>query len=239
VIRLSATSIKDYLECPQRFWYRTNRPEKAVFSKHVIFGGIVHEAIEKFDEPGPAVDWAFDQWDERAGGHFAKRASRPPKDFSRMLGNYYFTIAPKLKAERIDKTEYFFRIPWTYWNKDEKIEIVGKWDRIIDSKLIDWKTSGYRPSQYQLHDIQFYTYEWAYEAIFGERPEIYYGFLQDAELIKIDMKDVLRKNYFTVVNRILDNINKPSFRVTGYQCKECFYRNICFTEMETGVVLEY
>ena len=231
--------MRDFFECPQRFWYRTNHPDKAILSKHVVFGAIVHEAIEKFKEPGPAVTWAYDEWDERAGGNFAKKVNKPPKNFSRMLGNYYFAIAPKLKAEKRDKIEYFFRLPWTHWNGEQKVQLVGKMDRIIDNIIIDWKTAGRKPSSYQLHDMQFYIYEYAFEQIFGERPEVYFGYLQDGELIKVDMKESLRDNMFRVINRFLDNINKKPYRIVGYHCRDCFYRNICFSEMETGVVLEY
>ena len=113
MIRLSQSSIKDFLECSQRFWYRTNMKEMAKVNKHVVFGSIAHEAIEKFTEPGPAIQWAWAEWDKRMGGPYTK-SKKPPrgKCFSRMLGNYFYTIVPKIQGKKMNKIEHFFRLPW-------------------------------------------------------------------------------------------------------------------------------
>ena len=236
MIRLSATSIKDYLECPQRFWYRTHASESAKLSGHVIFGSIVHEAIEKFDEPGPAVKWAFDEWGERTGGSFAKGATRLPrgKDFSEFLGNYFFEIEPNLPKDELNEVEHFFRLPWS-----DNVEILGKMDRIIGSNVYDWKTGTRKPDQYVLQDIQFYIYEWAYEIIYGHRPTLFYGHLKGSEVINIDLKDKMREHIPEIINRIVADINKPSYRITGYHCGNCFYNEICYDEMEIGIGLKY
>ena len=237
MIRLSATSIQDYLECPQRFWYRTHKKSSAKVSKHVVFGSITHEAIEKFTEPGPAVAWAYEQWNERIGGSFAKGATRLPrgKDFSSFIGNYFYGIEPKLpKSEDLNEIEYFFRIPWS-----DNVEILGKMDRIIGLNIYDWKSGARKPDQYSLQALQFYIYEWAYEKMYGSRPTVYYGYLKGPDIIKVDLKQAMRDHLPEIINRIVADVDKPPFRVPGYQCGNCFYSEICYGEMEIGIALEY
>lgn len=213
--------------------------DAAKVNKHVVFGGIVHKAIEKFTEAGPAVNWAWDEWDKEMSGPYIKR-KRPPKDFNRMLGNYFLTIAPKIQGKKMNKIEHFFRLPWEHWNGDEEVQILGKIDRISDEDVYDWKTGTRRPAYNQLQDIQFYFYEWAYEKEFGQRPtNIYYGLLQTAELIKVEMKDELRSNLITLTNYVLDNLNREKCRNIGYQCGSCFYKDTCFSEIDIGVGLKY
>lgn len=241
MIRLSATSIKDYVECPQRFWYRTHRKETAEPSKYAVFGQIVHEAIEKFDEPGPAVKWSEAEWDERSMGTFGpKFGKKPPRDFARYLGNYFYTVEPKLKAEKIDKAEFFFRVAWKNWDGNKPVEIVGKMDRVIDDKIYDWKTGTRKPSDLTIQDIQFYVYHWAYNEIFGEAPEVYYGFLYKPEIFRVDIKPkLLNDDLPKIVNRLLDDIDRPPYRVFGYQCNSCFYKRICWRDADDRPNLEF
>ncbi len=228
--RLSATSINDFLECPQRFWFRTNHPEASKVSDHVIFGSVVHEAIEKFDNLDEALAWSLEEWPVRSqGGNFMpdKQTKKPPKSFKRMLSNYYNVIEPEIDG---GEKEVFFRLPWE--SAGEKIEVLGKMDRVTDS-VYDWKTSGRKPSKQQLHALQFYLYAWAYEKIHGRPPKhVYYGYLNSGDIIPIKLKPKLIENVANTIDYVVANMDKEPIRVAGYQCAGCFYKEICFAQLE-------
>jgi len=242
ILRLSATSIQDYMECPKRFWYRTNAKDKAVVSDHVVFGSIVHEAIEKFEDSETAVKWAVKEWPERMKQEFEFAelpVSKPPKSFSKMLGNYYTKILPDIEHADPFCRECMFDVPWVE-NQELDVRIIGKMDLISGLHVYDWKTGARKPTKYQLQSFQFYLYEWAYEKMYGRRPNIYYGYLNGGDIIPIDMNDALRDDVHNTINSTINNLkNEIFYRVTGYQCANCFYRAHCYNEMEVGVGLEY
>lgn len=238
-LRLSASSIKDYLECPKRFWYRTYQREKSKVSNHVVFGSIVHEAIEEFDDGKDAVKWAVAQWAERMTPNFEFaeiQAPKPPKSFTKMLGNYYTKIVPELDFnDELQETEFFFEVPWS-----DDVVIIGKMDLIIGLNIYDWKTSARKPPKHVLQDFQFYLYEWAYEQMYGKRPKVYYGYLNSGDLIPIDMNDQLRNDIGEIISSVINSIrNENYYRITGYHCGNCFYLDHCYGEMEVGIGLEY
>lgn len=246
-LRLSASSIKDYLECPKRFYYRTFHKDKSKVSNHVVFGSIVHEAIEEFDNGKDAVKWAVAQWAERMTPEFEfaeiKQVPKPPKSFTKMLGNYYTKIVPEFPIEKPQKTELFFEIPWseiTIDGKKSEVIILGKIDKIAGSNVYDWKTGARRPTKYQLQDFQFYLYSWAYEKMYGERPTVYYGHLNTGDIIPVQLNDYMRNDLASTVEHVVDNLRDERFhRVTGYHCGNCFYREFCYGEMEVGIGLDY
>lgn len=239
MLRWSATAIKDYLECEQRFWYRVHMPEKAKVSVHVVFGRIMHDAVEKFgriihDDYSSALEWSLKEWDREYIGTFADVAPKPPKSFSKQLKNYFEKIKPLLPSPENHEVEKFFRLPW-----EDGVQIVGKIDLAVDGCVYDWKTGRKEPSKYDIQSIQFYIYEWAYEQIYDERPKVFYGHLEGGKLIPVPMKDTLREQLPYVINRCTHSVNLKPFRNTGYQCGNCFYRDTCFAEMDDGIALEY
>jgi CRISPR/Cas system-associated exonuclease Cas4 (RecB family) len=46
-VYLSASSIKDFMACPQKVLYRIKKPFPEVKNKEMIIGNIAHSAIEK------------------------------------------------------------------------------------------------------------------------------------------------------------------------------------------------
>lgn len=234
MIRLSASSIKDFLECPQRFWYRHNKPETKIESDHMILGSIIHEAIEKFDSEMTAVVWANEEWDKEVKNAFAEKVKKPPKNIDKLLGNYYNKIVPKLENVGVIKEE-FFDVPWGYLGKEE-IRLIGKMDRISGNSVYDWKSSSRRPSKYVLQDIQFYIYALAYDKLFNRLPDnIYYGHLYTGNLYDVELKDeMLYVTLPEIIIRVAEQHTLPPFRVTGFHCQWCIFNEICFNDMDNG-----
>ena len=229
--RLSATSIGDALECFQRLYYRTNHPEAAKVSGHVIYGSIVHEAIEQFDNPDDAIEWSKQEWKVRSpSGDYMpdRKPKKPPKSFKKMFGNYYNVMEPQIDG---GEKEVFFRLPWK--GAGEEIEILGKMDRVTDTAVYDWKTGARKPTKYQLHNLQFYLYAWAFEKLHDRPPEnVYYGYLNGGDLININLKPELMANLERMVNYVIVNMDLEPIRVVGYQCASCFYKDICFAHLD-------
>lgn len=229
--------MKDYLACPKRFWYRANRPETAKLNKHVVFGSIVHEAIELIEQHKylkEVIQWSEEEWDKRSGSNFAKGANKPPKSFSKMLTNYFDKIRTEFPKDVNALVEHFFDIKW-----NDKVNIVGKIDYIAGHSIYDWKSGARKPSPYQLQDLQFYVYEWAYRELYGREPKVYYGFLNEGELLPVEIKDELKNTLPIIIDRIIEDVDKIPYRVAGYQCRDCFYREICYSEMDFGTSFEY
>lgn len=235
ILRLSATSIKDSELCRRCLWYRRHNPKAAKLSKAVIFGSITHEAVEKHTQVGVAIRWAEEEWERRMGSSFAKGATVPPKNFNKMLENYYYVMLPTFRNAPDTRIEWFFDIPWKHYkDKSLNIHIVGKIDRIANKCIYDWKTSSRAPSYYTKQDIQFYIYDWAYKQEFGRYPEqVIYGFLQRGKLYPIEIHEASRKNLVNVINKAVDVFieDSPSW-LSGYHCGNCFYREQCKLDIE-------
>jgi CRISPR/Cas system-associated exonuclease Cas4 (RecB family) len=229
MLYLSASSIRDYWECPARFNYRREQPESAELNDDVVFGTIIHETIEKYDNADDAIAAAMVKWDEYCmQGSFAAIPRTPPKSIDRILSNYYGIIVPQLKLTSASLVEYKFKVKWT-----EDISIVGKMDLISGNSIYDWKTGAREPTEYSLQDIQFYIYYIMYPKIFGNTPDaVLYGHLYSGSLLPIDIKPALVYNTSTVIDRVANDVLQGKFEHrTGYQCNKCFYRKVCFDEL--------
>jgi len=233
MLYLSATGIKDHLDCAYRLYLRREKPKSAIVSDDAIFGGIVHEGIEKYDTYDDALAFGLAEWDRlKNDNRFLPTKSKPPKSFRKMFKGYYNSILEEINADGFEQAEreLKFKIPW----RKNEVMLVGKWDRVQENKLFDWKTGMRPPDKYDLRDFQFCFYDLAYELVYGQRPEQFYGYLYGGSLYPIDIPEQLRYNTVKLVDRVADELleqNEP-LRVTGYQCKRCFYREICHNELD-------
>lgn len=245
-IRLSYSSMKDARACMKRYWYRVMKPKSAIPNEHMIFGSIVHTAIERLeikDKPlTKLVGWSLHEWERRMAtsgrGFLDKRLPKPPKSFKRMYENYLEFIRPKMQSPPDeDSIEKFFKIPLDYPNMENKVYFVGKIDRISNGEIYDWKTSGKLPDTYDLHDTQFYAYWWAYLKLYNSNPKgIFYGHLNSGSVYNIDMDVKLLDNFEvlldTTTEMMYNGWKHDEFpREMGYQCKGCVYRAVCYGDL--------
>ena len=243
-VRLSFTSMKDFGECAKRYYYRVTAPKSSIPNVHMVFGSIVHTAIERRElknrDMSKLIGWSLNEWDRKmASSQFlGGKAPRPPKSFKRMYENYINEIKPKLKKTKVS-IEYFFKQLLSYSPDGETpIYFVGKIDRIDTGGIYDWKTSERLPDAYELASNQFFAYWWAYRQAFDADPKaIYYGHLGSGNLYNVDMSSVLLDNFETLLNKMSDEIlnaweHNAFPRIIGYQCKQCPFRSICFRELQ-------
>lgn len=234
MLRLSATALKDLFACEKMYYYRVHHPEAAALSDDIIFGSIIHNTIAKTDNFLEATDYANQQWSNKT--HPYKVINKdtevlPSKKFSKninkVLDNYYTKILPTLGPRENALIEHTFEFPYK-----EGIKIVGKWDRIDRECVYDWKTGTFVPDIYMMNDIQFHIYWWAYRKVFKNDPKaLYYGHLNNGTVYNISMNSAYLANVELLLDKAVKQVyNGVEARETGYQCRRCLYRGICWEE---------
>ena len=234
MLYLSASMLKDLFACEKRGYYHQTVPEKAILSDELILGKLVHEAIEKYDGFQEAYAFVTKSWEGLKNKDvFLNRKIKPPKDVSKLLNGYYSEIVPLLGPKESSLIEYFFTLD--HITSTGPIKVVGKIDRLDvnnGGNVWDWKTKVSSPNTYELLDIQFQIYAWAYLKMYQKLPKnVYYGHLMGGELYNINIpKEGIRN-----VELLLDKAAKMVYngleaRTTGYQCTRCMYRAVCMEE---------
>lgn len=228
MLYLSVSAIKDYLLCPKIYWYRVHRKDAFVPTDYITRGNIVHKAIEKSFNLEGARKIVSDFYSD--SNYVNSKAS---SEIDTMLTNYYTMIEPNLTSRPKSVIEQMFKIPWS-----NNVVLVGKMDRADTlGNIYDWKTATKTPSVYELQDIQFYIYWWAYQQIYKKKPTVYYGHLYSGKLLPIDIHEDMWYNIKALVDEIAnkltdDNTDYP--RLFGYKCNTCFYKGVCWSDYELG-----
>jgi hypothetical protein len=228
MIFLSATAIKDFLECSKRYYYRRYFKSLAEPSDALNMGIVAHEAIEKYwDNREKAVEYA------KMEGMSYNLSAKKVESVQKMVENFHEYFQWLLKPT--DSAEQFFKFPF-----QTGVQLVGKFDRITgDGTLIDWKTSKVTPKVDALSkDPQFILYDWAYERIYGTRPTTtYYASLRTGKLVKYIRDENLENILLNeVIPQILSDIQNDNYVATGvykwdYPCGNCSFKEACFNEL--------
>lgn len=222
MIQLSASSIKDFISCEMKYYYRINAPEQAAETVELVRGKLIHEILEK--------GWR----DRNSANKIASglRISNTNMDkIILWMDKFFENFRPLCKDT--DNVEQFFKLPY------EGIKIVGKIDRILDADVvIDWKSSASKPRNLE-NDIQFILYDWAYTRMFGKRPSVMFiGHLPTGSLIKYEENPIFRKLLFDeIIPTMIGKIQSKSYAHTGIfqwvkQCDRCVFQEYCYKELE-------
>jgi len=213
MIYLSASSIRDFIACSKRFYYRKNFSEESVETQDASAGTIVHKLLE--------LHWKNCDFES----DFNKLTTEYDLDNDRQqkalkcLDNYKTSsIREKLKDN--DLTEFYFK---------EKIQngvvLVGKIDRIVvdDAIVIDWKTGITKKNI--SNDIQFIVYYTMYKKIFGSYPSA----LLQVNLAKGDIstfypsKDYIDTLYDQIIPKMIGQIKSKRYYKEGYYNGSCYF----------------
>lgn len=229
---LSATAMKDYLECPQRLQYRVEGAKQEP-NIYMTRGIAIHETIE--NQSIKSVEDArqfffvrFSELIEETKVRFPFRVTFASllRQSNQMLDFYYNYV--NIHEPPIRAVETFFKV-------DIKgVEFAGKIDQIRGNNVYDWKTKTKSVDDITLKaDYQFTLYGMAYKELYGEYPEnIYYGHLYDGKLYRLERT---RKDY-KYLEQVADNIilaaqNNIFPRNYGeYTCGFCAYKYKCFND---------
>jgi len=217
----------------------------------MILGTVIHKAIEKLDKNeiplDEIIDWANEDWYRRTK-FLSKRwkSKHPPKSIVKLMTNYIEKIRPRLDLSEQVLIEHSFRIPVVYDPVNgNDVYLIGKMDRIDSNIVYDWKTSQKPPSRWELRDIQFMLYWWAYRKLFDTDPDgIYFGHLLSGTCYNIDMRETLLRDAELILDKTAEivynmrnkedeaSISKEFGRIGGWgKCENCIYRGICDREI--------
>jgi CRISPR/Cas system-associated exonuclease Cas4 (RecB family) len=229
---LSATAIKDWLECPQRLGYRLQgiKQEPTVWMAR---GTAVHETIENqsITTVEDAKQFFFIRFAELLAEENPKFPYRVTfanlvAESNQMLDYYYNWV--NIHEPPIREIELQFKI------RIRDIEYSGKIDQIRGNNVYDWKTRTSKvPDVVLKSDYQFTLYGMVYKELYGDYPEnLYYGNLYAGQLIKMErtrkdykyLEDVSGKIIFAAENEIFPR------NYGEYTCKNCAYRYKCFND---------
>jgi len=227
-VYLSASAIKDYLSCKQRYYYRRYFPEQSVTTDAMFIGSAVHDILEK-------------HWDSKSNAFFyhnTEYAGIDPANHNKIsdfIENYFkYFRAFNTDSDEIEK---YFKV---YLKKD--VYLVGKYDRIVHTSnlIIDWKTSKYTPKTLE-NDIQFIMYHKAFIMEYNKYPIIAYANLSSGNVKYYKPNEFYSDLLFkTVIPNMLKDIKKENYYRDGLfkykTCDWCPFKDYCFSEMSNELV---
>lgn len=220
MIYLSASSIKDFLSCERKYWYRRFASDRAETSEAATRGTAVHKAIEKY-------------WNNSSKGYRYLHAL--PNDIdtvkaTQALDTFYNRFQHLLNKN--DLIENKFQI-----NYSKGVRIIGVFDRVSENGVIyDWKTNKRLPKDLD-NDPQFILYHHAYSVLNQRFPaSIYFASLTYGRLVKFKYNNIKRDILLhQIIPDMLEHIKEKKFNPTGLYgyttCNYCFYKEHCHSTL--------
>ena len=221
MIRLSASSISDFIKCSKMFEFRATRSEDSINTEEQAIGNFAHKVIEEnihYTMNDPLIDILLIEYNIQD----TEKALRYLENFT--------LLRPGLIIREDDQKEFYFR---------EKIgadlQLSGKMDRVntVDHIVYDWKAST-STKKYLSNDVQMIIYYQMYHRIFGNYPSVF--------LVNLHHKDIRpfypNKRYIDtlfnrVIPKIMQEVEHKQFYKTGYFTSSCFrcpYIGVCHSE---------
>lgn len=231
-INLSASSIKDFLVCSKRHYYRTNSIGHSEPSDGMAVGSTVHYALETaWDKSyGVALKSAVTYMHKNniafSDSFYADKVSTSLKNY---FDNYKFLLT---KNDEIEKK---FRLKF-----GTNVYFVGRIDRIVkkpdgNNMVIDWKTSQHDPFSID-NDPQFLFYKYAYNILYGKYPSrvLYINVYTNKMLSLTNDTENYKKLFTTTIPEIIQRIKSNDFKLEGLKkknaCKYCQFREQCMSD---------
>jgi CRISPR/Cas system-associated exonuclease Cas4 (RecB family) len=218
---LSASSIKDYLLCTKKFYYRTSKQFEFTENPSMQLGTVVHSIIEKYwdlsleDLLSELVNECMDR---KLGSDMLEKGTKSLTNFYHKRDLWGLSID--------DKIEYSFKLPMS-----ADVFLVGKIDRITkDGILLDWKTESSPPENIDLVP-QFIVYDYAYKRLFDRNATIYsVGIYTDTQVMYKRNTVAYNEMIQSVIPNMADNIRANRFSREGMfsgKCFRCPYKEVC------------
>src|SRR5689334_7758950 len=218
-IHLSASSIADFIDCPQKVLWRLTKPFPEIKSVAMVKGIIAHYAIEKgWKDRERALSIVKQEIKKE------ELSKKDQVDLEFMMDIFFLNFRGLLGND--DLIEHRFRIPLY-----DDVFIVGKMDRISGGNLYDWKTSSKLPSRLS-NDVQCIIYDWAYNKLFDrEASSICVASLQKGDLIPYVKDTFYTKEIFNnIIPRMIRTVKNQSYERLGmfnHSCFMCPYKIGC------------
>jgi len=228
MIRVSASKIKTFQFCRNRFYYHyiDKQPDKVGIG--AVLGTCVHAAIDSYFKRGePALQTFAKRWEQELKRNGLEHKHTAFFDGEDILVDFNWNYVPT-------ETEKHFYLPFPnstnpIANMEGYIDQLFISDGVEPHKIVDIKTSQYRPTQEQLdNDPQFTIYNWAFRQMYGEDVEIYWYHARTGEYILADVNDPDKLDRIVEVVKNIDQFLKsPEPSQMKKTCKWCPHRNLC------------
>lgn len=210
-LQISASLIKDYLDCQMKAYYRIHKKDLGEKNIYAIRGSAVHEIIAKIKEKD--LNILIDEVTVKY--NLSNEDKIIVLDYIKKFNEEFFPI---IANANIDYYERFFKLK-IY--KD--IYLVGIIDRIVDNNIIDWKTASKAPKSID-KDIQFIIYNYAYKVLYNKEPDyVLYASIPHKKLIKFNYNKDLTN---LVINDIIPSMVKGI--KSGIYMRNGVFNNKCF-----------
>lgn len=244
MIKLSATAMKDYVECPTKLYYRWMDvgSDLSIVSTALIKGGVVHDVIEQYEKGIITADEMPYVYQTL----LVKRLAEPNVEFSRwdsvdkLLSSGQKVLYNYLKHKRGEILE----VEWSFEFDRETVEgipyqIIGRIDQIvrIDGliSVIDIKTSRLKPTEFEIAgDYQFTMYAMAYMMQHDVLPANVYNFhLESGDYIEYPRSKTDLKLFRIKMDKIVTELTgikqwEDHHKDKGWHCNRCMYRQHCY-----------
>jgi CRISPR/Cas system-associated exonuclease Cas4 (RecB family) len=228
-INVSASLIKDFIDCPQKAFYRLNYPELSEASPEMKVGTLVHKIVEKQTNRDAALTLASSMLIEQdlLGNE---------KLVYGCINNYFDTFLEWTSVD--DVVEQKFKLDYKSYN------LVGKIDRIVSKNtVIDWKTSTKLPRDLS-KDIQFIIYQEAFKRLYGSKPaSMIYASLGANKAITVHINEKYTRFVFDkLIPKMLIILGEPDLiykrGIVDYFniCLNCNFIRHCWEEEFKDVV---
>ncbi len=226
-IYLSASSIADFIRCPQKVLYRRTKPFPEAPLKEMIVGKIAHSALEK-GWKDRKIAYDIINREVKANG----LGNKEKIDLQFFIDMFYLNFSLQLRDN--DLIEYNFK-----FNLYDDVFIVGKIDRISNGNLFDWKT-GKIPTKIS-NDVQCIIYDYAYEKLFSKSAaSICLASLSTGDLVPyVENKMYVDELFNNIIPRMIKTIKNESYERLGmfnHSCFRCPYKAGCLGGNEEYVV---
>jgi CRISPR/Cas system-associated exonuclease Cas4 (RecB family) len=224
-IYISASLLKDYLECPKKVFYRINYPEASIETPEMSAGNIVHSMAELY-------------WNDKVSGLSYCQAKinekkLPAKNSDKVMlcaDNFYTNFSSLLSEE--DLIEYRFKLSFG------NAFLVGRMDRVRTSTggfIIDWKSSSSTLKNIA-RDVQFILYQYVYERIFEKSPtSVLRVCLEDNEVLTYTRNKILEYNLINnIVPMVIKSIEIGELSPVGIfsgKCGRCPHSITCYKDL--------
>lgn len=250
VIKLSATRIKTYLQCPRQFRFHYVDEIPTMLTGALAFGQVIHQVLHNLQmwrlthgEPLSAQVAMYDftrLWEEIES--VEKPLFKTETEFTEYEELASLILSGYVEAHRELPPpillEYPFEIPLQDDMTGRKYLLRGIIDRVdqVDGGLVivDYKTSKRKPSPRQLsEDLQLTIYAFAANHLFEQKvTRIVYYHLRDQTELEVSRSDealkvLLSETLPTVADNIAEERYEPK---PGYYCRFCDYRELCNEE---------
>lgn len=249
-IKLSATRVKMYQQCPRQYRFRYVDEIPTVITGALAFGQVIHQVLHNLG-----------QWSISSGEPFCEQVAW--YEFSRLWDDIVHKENPLFKSDeelleygQLAKLmlcgfveaqrerplpillEYPFAIELCDEESGREYTLRGIIDRVDQTEdglvIVDYKTGKRKPSPRQLReDLQLTIYAFAMRELFGVGVEeiIYYHLRDQTPLTVLRDDSELQLLQKQQLPQVAKGIAEECFAPRpGYYCRFCDYRELCSEE---------